>query len=493
MDGPIADIRIWPDGGITDLGAEDRLLGSPELRAFTEAWALQRERLKGTNALRRFTTEMNREWAIETGILENLYELDRGVTETLIEQGFEADLLARRTAGRPRDYVVALLRDQQDALESVFDFVTQRRSLTTGYIKELHAALLRSQHDVEALDPQGRPVSVELIRGTYKLHPNYPERDGKRFLYCPPEHVAAEMDRLVAMHDEHTNAGVPPEVEAAWLHHRFSQIHPFHDGNGRVGRALASLVLIQAELLPLVVTRDDKVAYLDALEQADAGSLGPLVGLFAQLLRAQFRLALAISEAVLDERRGVTEALAGLEQSVGQRAEDRLVALASVFDTARALEEVALARFTEVAPQVAAVLRGLDPIATVVAERSDQDNNSWFRAQIIEAARNWYHYYADTSTYSAWVRLSIRWERRAQLVVAFHSTGTRFAGVMVAAPFLEYRDEGEDGSVQPTLVRVADEPFEFAASQPLGDVQRRFADWLEQVLAVAVAELRHGL
>ena len=32
------------------------------------------------------------------------------------------------------------------------------------------------------------------------------------------------------------------EIEATWLHHRFTQIHPFQDGNGRVARALASLV-----------------------------------------------------------------------------------------------------------------------------------------------------------------------------------------------------------------------------------------------------------
>ena len=46
------------------------------------------------------------------------------------------------------------------------------------------------------------------------------------------------------MYTEHQGCGVPLEVEAAWLHHRFTQIHPFEDGNGRVARALASLVFI---------------------------------------------------------------------------------------------------------------------------------------------------------------------------------------------------------------------------------------------------------
>lgn len=51
---------------------------------------------------------------------------------------------------------------------------------------------------------------------------------------------------------------VSPEVEAAWLHHRFTQIHPFQDGNGRIARLLASLVFIKAGWFPLVVTRDDR-------------------------------------------------------------------------------------------------------------------------------------------------------------------------------------------------------------------------------------------
>ena len=37
------------------------------------------------------------------------------------------------------------------------------------------------------------------------------------------------MDRLIKMYGEHREMGVPPEVEAAWLHHRFARIHPFQE------------------------------------------------------------------------------------------------------------------------------------------------------------------------------------------------------------------------------------------------------------------------
>jgi Fic family protein len=126
-------------------------------------------------------------------------------------------------------------------------------------------------------DPMGREVEGPLRRGEWKMLPNNPTRpDGISYKYCPPEQVQGEMDRLMGWHQHHTQTGVAPEVEAAWLHHRFTQIHPFQDGNGRVARTLASIVLIRAGWFPLSIHRDDKTSYIDALEAADAGDLSGL-------------------------------------------------------------------------------------------------------------------------------------------------------------------------------------------------------------------------
>lgn len=85
------------------------------------------------------------------------------------------------------------------------------------------------------------------------------------------------------MKDYRWRPDVPPEVEAAWLHQRFAQIHPFQDGNGRVARALASLVFLRAGWFPLVVHRDDRGEYIDCLEQADSGDLSALVNLLGRI------------------------------------------------------------------------------------------------------------------------------------------------------------------------------------------------------------------
>ena len=66
---------------------------------------------------------------------------------------------------------------------------------------------------------------------------------------------------------------------------RFVQIHPFEDGNGRVTRAIVTWHLVQHDHLPIVVTRDDRNDYIDALEAADDGNLTPLVDFTSQLHR----------------------------------------------------------------------------------------------------------------------------------------------------------------------------------------------------------------
>jgi Fic family protein len=152
--------------------------------------------------------------------------------------------------------------------------------------------LLRNQDTYAVVDQLGRAFEKELKKGQYKTEPNSPTQpDGLMHEYCPPEQVASEMDRLLAMHSEHDAQGVLIEVEAAWFHHRFTQIHPFADGNGRVARAIASLVFIKADWFPLVVKGDDWSRYVETLEKADQGDLRPLVAMFVEEQRNALILA----------------------------------------------------------------------------------------------------------------------------------------------------------------------------------------------------------
>lgn len=276
----MSDLRhqhIWnPSTGIQDLDQSDECLALRRTDVIVEEWQRLRSELDHQESVSAFTRELRREWAIETGVIEDLYYVDRGVTQTLIEQGFVEALLPHGSTNKPRDYVLALMRDQESALQFVFDFVRSERLFSVGWIKELHHLMTLSQVEADAWTPDGVGVSVPPIQGDWKKLPNYPMRGGTQFHYCPPEQTASEMERLVQLHLTHEERNWPSEASAAWLHHRFTQIHPFQDGNGRTARALASFVLIKAGLFPLLVTRDEKTAYLESLELADGGDLKPL-------------------------------------------------------------------------------------------------------------------------------------------------------------------------------------------------------------------------
>jgi len=71
-------------------------------------------------------------------------------------------------------------------------------------------------------------------------------------------------------------------VHAAAHHASFERIHPFVDGNGRVGRLLLNFMLIQAGYPPAVILASQRRRYLRALQIADAGNPKPLAEVVAR-------------------------------------------------------------------------------------------------------------------------------------------------------------------------------------------------------------------
>ncbi|MBN9502829.1 MAG: hypothetical protein BGO01_12375 [Armatimonadetes bacterium 55-13] len=318
------EVHIWnPQTGIQDLPADWNSLSVPSVKDVQTEWANLLNSSKGQGEIQEFNERLHREWAIETGIIENLYDIERGVTLTLIEQGFSAAVMEHGSVNRDREYILALLNDQKDALEGLFAFVKQDQPLSTSYIKSLHAAMTRSQTTVEAFDPEGNKIQVPLLHGDWKKQSNYPRRGDHVYMYCPPEQTASEMDRLVQMHHEHLGKGVSPEVEAAWLHHRFTQIHPFQDGNGRVARALASLVLIRAGLFPFLVPRDEKEIYLESLELADQGDLRSLTISIARGQQISIRRAKSLGAKLAPPSNSLQEAISRIELALSESSESQ--------------------------------------------------------------------------------------------------------------------------------------------------------------------------
>lgn len=71
----------------------------------------------------------------------------------------------------------------------------------------------------------------------------------------------------------------------AELHASFERIHPFNDGNGRVGRLLLNLLLVRFGYPPAVIHKRDRGRYLDGLRRADEGDPGLLGEVLARSVK----------------------------------------------------------------------------------------------------------------------------------------------------------------------------------------------------------------
>lgn len=327
---------IWrPIDPLTDV---ERRIDLAAMRPLYENWRASKKRLQQSSPtqLTEFNQRLIRRLSVETGILERLYDLDRRTTEALVAHGFAEELVTRSNTNIEPAHLIDLLRDQEAAIQLVIDCIGKTRDLTKGLIHELHAILTKHQETTTAVDQIGNRFEIALLRGKYKEQPNNPKRpDGAMHEYCPPIHVDSEMANLLEWLSTYSDDD--PIIVAAWLHHRFTQIHPYQDGNGRVARALTTMVLLRSDLLPLVIDRDLRVDYINTLESADLGELAPLANVFARLERNAILQALSVDvDAEIARQRSLTAAvISSLADKFARRKEQKIAELRHVNDVAR--------------------------------------------------------------------------------------------------------------------------------------------------------------
>jgi Fic family protein len=465
------------------------------LAALAKVWAEQKSLLANSDSFHEFNLRLQRQWAIETGVIERVYSLDRGITELLIERGIDSIPIPTDATDQDPELVALIIRDHQEAIDGLFSFVSGSRSLSASYVKELHAVMTRHQESSLAVNQFGRQFQAPLLRGQYKQLPNNPVRpDGTIHEYCPPEQVTSEMDRLIELHRLHEEEQVPPEVEAAWFHHRFSQIHPFQDGNGRVARALASLIFIKAGWFPLVVTRDDRERYISALESADQDHLVPLVDQFASLERRAFVNALSVAGDVLRRER-VDQVIEAARDTYEKREEALRHEWQKAIDIAKTLHNDALSRMEEVVSKLQDELGHFSGgyHFWVTSEAPEGDRGHWFRWQVVETAKR-LNYFANPSLFHAWNRMGLRTESQSEILVSFHGIGREFRGVLVASACFFRREQTESGEREiADVTPVATSVFQINYHDELDEVRKRFETWLEEALTRGLEAWRMGI
>jgi Fic family protein len=98
--------------------------------------------------------------------------------------------------------------------------------------------------------------------GEYKKFYNYVKPSSPT---TPPQHVKERMRLLLQWYNENKGK-LHPFVLASVFHMQFEMIHPFADGNGRVGRLLMNYILEERDFLPLTILEKTKQNYYRSLE-----------------------------------------------------------------------------------------------------------------------------------------------------------------------------------------------------------------------------------
>ena len=124
-------------------------------------------------------------------------------------------------------------------------------ALSEAFIKQLHAVLKSGTSD-SRLD--------WFVVGDYKRLPN--EVGGMDT--TAPENVGAEIKQLLAEYNSIANKTFDDLLD---FHYRFERIHPFQDGNGRVGRLLLFKECLRNNIVPFIIEDDLKMFYYRGLKE----------------------------------------------------------------------------------------------------------------------------------------------------------------------------------------------------------------------------------
>ena len=137
------------------------------------------------------------------------------------------------------------------AIDRVIDFANY--PLSEAFIKELHKILKSNTSDSR--------LSYFAV-GDYKKMPN--EVGGLET--TRPRLVGSEMKKLFSQYSKKESHSLEEIVE---FHVQFERIHPFQDGNGRVGRLIAFKECLKNNLVPFIIFDDKKVFYYRGLKNWD--------------------------------------------------------------------------------------------------------------------------------------------------------------------------------------------------------------------------------
>lgn len=155
---------------------------------------------------------------------------------------------------------------------------------THSFMKQIHAYMMEG-----IIAPE-----LEKSLGKYKLKDNQIKSSTGTVVYIPPtvSETKKYMDELITFMNN-ADEGLHPLIKAAMIHSQFESIHPFSDGNGRIGRVLVSLYLYKAKVInfPFFYISEainmDKAVYYQMLTDSRTNTLDEWINYFLHKVNIQ--------------------------------------------------------------------------------------------------------------------------------------------------------------------------------------------------------------
>ncbi len=226
-----------------------------------ESVLLQIDRKKAELDAKRPLTAGESERLQEEFVIEYTYNSNAIEGNTLTLR--ETDLVLRGLVVNKktlREHLEAV--GHKDAFDFVTELVKEKTPMSERIIKQIHYLVLADKREDRGVY---RKVPVRIMGAT-----NEPAQ---------PHLIESEMQQLLekyAVNKEHI------VTKLARFHIEFESIHPFIDGNGRVGRLLVNLELMKAGYPPIDIKFTDRAAYYDAFDEYHKKqSLSAMENLFA--------------------------------------------------------------------------------------------------------------------------------------------------------------------------------------------------------------------
>ncbi|HSU27659.1 MAG TPA: Fic family protein [Chitinophagaceae bacterium] len=213
--------------------------------------------------------------AIKTSEIEGEY-LDRKDVTSSIRNNLGLNAAPEKVRDKQAEGIGELMTDVRS---------TFKEKLTQEKLFEWHRMLIRTNADVKIGEWRTHQEPMQVVSG--------PSGKQKIHFEAPPsDRVPAEMEKFIHWFNDTGPAGEneikKAPVRSAIAHLYFESIHPFEDGNGRIGRAIAEKALSQGIGRPVLMSLSrtieaHKKAYYDALEKAQhSNEITPWMNYFIQ-------------------------------------------------------------------------------------------------------------------------------------------------------------------------------------------------------------------